>query len=206
MIQIGGQGYALDDPGVLVVIGGALAILAILILLIVALRGLSKTARMTEPMFQHMTYLGQSVQNLANGQQQLAGGLQAVTEAQAASQAQMLTSVEKRLEEVTARMGESLQGSATRTARSLGELQQRLETIMADPALFLANMRTAFNLAPHSRVKDGVVRLPSRRMGNNFNNTVNDRPQTPVSVPDSDIDYLRNTVHQPLESLLGYDY
>ena len=92
------------------------------------------------------------------------------------------------------------------TNRDCNVVLVRFETIMADPALFLANMRTAFNLAPHSRVKDGVVRLPSRRMGNNFNNTMNDRPQTPVSVPDSDIDYLRNTVHQPLESLLGYDY
>ena len=129
MIQIGDQTYTLDDPSVLVVTGGVIAILAILILLIVTLRGLSKTARMTEPMFQHMTHLGQSVQNLANGQQQLAGGLHAVSEAQAASQAQMIATMEKRLEDVTVRMGESLHGSSTRTARSLGELQQRLETI-----------------------------------------------------------------------------
>ncbi|NQZ73399.1 MAG: DNA recombination protein RmuC [Dinoroseobacter sp.] len=129
MIQIGDQTYTLDDPSVLAVTGGLIAIFAILILLIVTLRGLSKTARMTEPMFQHMTHLGQSVQNLANGQQQLAGGLHAVSEAQAASQAQMIATMEKRLEDVTVRMGESLHGSSTRTARSLGELQQRLETI-----------------------------------------------------------------------------
>ncbi len=129
MIELGGQVYALNDPGVLVVIGGAIAILAILVLLVVALRGLSRTARMTEPMFQHMSHLGHAVQNLSNGQQQLAGGLQAVSEAQAASQAHLLGMMEKRLEEVTLRMGESLHGSATRTARSLGELQQRLETI-----------------------------------------------------------------------------
>ena len=118
MIQFGNRTYTLDDPGVLAVIGGAIAILAILILLIVALRGLSKTARMTEPMFQHMTHLGHSVQNLANGQQQLAGGLHAVSEAQAASQAQMMATMEKRLDDVTVRMGETLHGSATRTARS----------------------------------------------------------------------------------------
>ncbi len=129
MIQIGDQTYTLDDPSVLAVTGGVIAIFAILILLIVTLRGLSKTARMTEPIFQHMTHLGQSVQNLANGQQQLAGGLHAVSEAQAASQAQMIATMEKRLEDVTVRMGESLHGSSTRTARSLGELQQRLETI-----------------------------------------------------------------------------
>ncbi|MEM1162080.1 MAG: DNA recombination protein RmuC, partial [Pseudomonadota bacterium] len=37
--------------------------------------------------------------------------------------------VERRLEEVQRAMGESLHGTATRTARSLGELQQRLEAI-----------------------------------------------------------------------------
>ena len=41
----------------------------------------------------------------------------------------MLKVMETRLAEVSARMTENLSGSATRTARSLGELQQRLETI-----------------------------------------------------------------------------
>jgi len=129
MIQIGGQSYALDDPMVLIVIGGAVAVLAILLLLIIALRGLSKTARMTEPMFHHMNRLGHAVQNLSDGQQQLSGGLRSVSEAQAVAQTQMIATMEKRLEDVTLRMGESLHGSATRTARSLGELQTRLETI-----------------------------------------------------------------------------
>ena len=40
-----------------------------------------------------------------------------------------MESVERRLEEVQRAMGESLHGTATRTARSLGELQQRLEAI-----------------------------------------------------------------------------
>jgi DNA recombination protein RmuC len=52
-----------------------------------------------------------------------------VSEAQAAQQARLLALMENRLTEVAKGMSESLQGSATRTARSLGELQQRLETI-----------------------------------------------------------------------------
>ena len=41
----------------------------------------------------------------------------------------MLQVMEQRLAEVQRAMGESLHGTSTRTARSLGELQQRLETI-----------------------------------------------------------------------------
>ena len=52
-----------------------------------------------------------------------------MSEAQAAAQSNMLTLMEQRLAEVSAKMNEQLHGSATRTARSLGELQQRLETI-----------------------------------------------------------------------------
>ena len=41
----------------------------------------------------------------------------------------MLQVMEQRLAEVQRQMGESLHGNSTRTARSLGELHQRLETI-----------------------------------------------------------------------------
>ena len=41
----------------------------------------------------------------------------------------MLQMMEKRLSEVTERMNENLQGSARRTAQSLGDLQQRLQAI-----------------------------------------------------------------------------
>ncbi|MFN7053733.1 MAG: DNA recombination protein RmuC, partial [Gemmobacter sp.] len=74
-------------------------------------------------------WLGDRVQQLAEGQERLAGGLHHVSEAQAVSQTAMLQVMEQRLAEVQRHMGESLHGSSTRTARSLGELHQRLETI-----------------------------------------------------------------------------
>ena len=52
-----------------------------------------------------------------------------MAEAQAAAQARTLEAVEARLGEVSKAMGDSLGTSALRTARSLGELQVRLETI-----------------------------------------------------------------------------
>jgi DNA recombination protein RmuC len=129
MITIYGQTYALDDPRVLAALGVAALVLLLFILLIVTLRAASRSARTTEPLAYHMSQLGQRVQMLSDGQQQLSGGLTHVSEAQAASQARVLHLMEQRLAEVSRGMTESLQGTATRTARSLGDLQQRLETI-----------------------------------------------------------------------------
>ncbi|MEO0772977.1 MAG: DNA recombination protein RmuC, partial [Pseudomonadota bacterium] len=63
------------------------------------------------------------------GQNQLAGGLNHVSEAQAQSQASMLQLMERRLAQVQEQMNENLHGSSRRTAQSLGELQQRLTAI-----------------------------------------------------------------------------
>ncbi|SPH24794.1 hypothetical protein DEA8626_03831 [Defluviimonas aquaemixtae] len=129
MITFNGQTYALDDPLVLATLGGGTLILALFILIIVTLRAASRSARMSEPMLAQMQALGGRVQALSDGQHQLTGGLHHVSETQAASQTKVLQLMEQRLSEVSRGMTESLQGTATRTARSLGELQQRLETI-----------------------------------------------------------------------------
>jgi len=129
MIKIGDQSYALSDPRVLVVLGGAVLLVLVLGLLIVAVRRAGRSANMAAPLIYQMDQLGQRVQLLSDGQQQLAGGLNHVSEAQASSQSNMLQLMEQRLSDVSKTMGESLHGTATRTARSLGDLQQRLETI-----------------------------------------------------------------------------
>ncbi len=122
MISVAGQELALTDPAVL--IGGGLALLLVFVLMM--LRSASRAAQRLEPL---LMALGNRVQGLSDGQHQLAGGLHHVSEAQAASQARMLALMEARLAEVSRGMTDSLHGSATRTARSLGDLQQRLETI-----------------------------------------------------------------------------
>lgn len=126
MITLFGQTYALTDPEVLLL--GGLA-LALLLLLLLTLRAAGRSARAAEPLMREMGWLSQRVQQLGEGQERLAGGLHHVSEAQAHSQSAMLKVMEQRLAEVQRSMGESLHGTATRTARSLGELQQRLETI-----------------------------------------------------------------------------
>ena len=126
MITLFGQSYAWNAPEVLV-LGGLIVLLVGLLLL--TLRAAGRSATMAAPLMREIGWLGQRVQALGDGQERLAGGLHHVSENQAVSQSAMLQVMEQRLAEVTRQMGESLHGTATRTARSLGELQQRLETI-----------------------------------------------------------------------------
>ncbi|MGB3178574.1 MAG: DNA recombination protein RmuC [Albidovulum sp.] len=129
MITFNGQTYMLDDPMVIAALIGAGLLLLLFILIILTMRAAGRSAKMTEPMLYQMQNLGSRVQSLSDGQQQLSGGLHHVSEAQATAQTKMLQMMEQRLADVSRGMTESLQGSATRTARSLGDLQQRLETI-----------------------------------------------------------------------------
>jgi len=129
MIQIGEQSYALGDPIVIAMLIGIAVTLLLFVLLFMAVSRAGRSARLVEPIALQMGALDQRVQSLGDGQQQLAGGLTHVSDAQAASQANMLQLMEKRLADVTRSMGENLEGSSRRTAQSLGDLQQRLQTI-----------------------------------------------------------------------------
>lgn len=126
MITLFGQSYPWNAPEVLLIGGTVLVLLAVLLLI---LRSAGRSAKTAEPLMREMAWMSQRVQSLSEGQERLAGGLHHVSENQAVSQTAMLKVMEQRLAEVTRQMGESLHGTATRTARSLGELQQRLETI-----------------------------------------------------------------------------
>jgi DNA recombination protein RmuC len=126
MITLFGQTYAWNDPEVLV-LGGLVAVL--LGFLVLILRTATRSASAAEPLAREVAWLSSRMQQIGDGQQQLAGGLHHVSEAQAVSQSAMLKVMEQRLAEVQRQMTEALHGTSTRTARSLGELQQRLETI-----------------------------------------------------------------------------
>lgn len=119
----------LEDPLSLALLVGAAGMLIILFLLVFALLAVRRGAKATEPLAAALNQLGQSVQTLDQGQQQLTGGLRHVSEAQAIAQSKMVEVMERRLEEVQKNMGESLHGSSQRTTRSLAELQERLAVI-----------------------------------------------------------------------------
>lgn len=122
MITVGQLQIALDDPRLW-------AAAAALVLFLVLLQAVRRQGRAVEPLARHLADLDGAVRALNDGQQQLHGGVTHVAEAQAAAQARLAQSLEARLAAVTQAMGESLNTSALRTARSLGDLQQRLETI-----------------------------------------------------------------------------
>ncbi|MBR9844003.1 MAG: DNA recombination protein RmuC [Rhodobacteraceae bacterium] len=123
MIQVGE--YVLGP----VELAGLGAVALVILLLILSIRAAGRSARVAEPLAHQIGALGQRVENLSAGQQQLSGGLTHVAEAQAAAQANLLQHMEKRLQQVNHQMTENLQGSSRRTAHSLGELQERLKTI-----------------------------------------------------------------------------
>lgn len=129
MITIGETVVDLSDPLTLAVLGGAVLLIVLLLLILSALRAAKRSAHAVEPLAHHMAALGQTVQALGQGQERLAGGLASVSDHQARAQASMQEAMERRLEEVQKGMSETLHGTSTRTARSLGELQQKLEQI-----------------------------------------------------------------------------
>ncbi|HSF93694.1 MAG TPA: DNA recombination protein RmuC, partial [Thermohalobaculum sp.] len=100
-----------------------LALIAVAVLLAALLVAVLWLGRRADPQLQAQ------VQALAQGQERLAGGLDQATKAQLEAQSKLLQSLNQRLDTVSAKMGESLTTSATRTAHSLGELQQRLQAI-----------------------------------------------------------------------------
>ena len=126
MITLFGVSYAWNAPEVLL-LGGAAFVLVVLLLL--TLRAAGRAASLVAPLSREVGWMAGRVQVLSDGQERLAGGLHHVSEAAAVSQSAMLQVMEQRLAEVSRSMGETLVGTSTRTARSLGELQQRLETI-----------------------------------------------------------------------------
>ena len=129
MIQIGDTQIDFSDPLVLAATAAVLILLILVIVTAAALRAARRSASAMEPLSLHLASLGQSVQGLSDGQQRLAGGLTHVSDLQAKAQASVLEAMERRLEEVQKGMSETLHGTSTRTARSLGELQQKLDQI-----------------------------------------------------------------------------
>ena len=115
----------------LLVIGLIVAV-GVLVFLLVR-QGSSRDDAVVGEMYERMIELAQAQQTLvgkvdAVGQQQLLS-TNALTETLSASQKQLSVDMNARLETVQERMGSNLSESAKSTAKSLGELSQRLETI-----------------------------------------------------------------------------
>jgi DNA recombination protein RmuC len=67
------------------------------------------------------------VQTLGQGQAQLAGNIQTVSDAQATAQERTLRTMEQRLAEVNAQVAERLADNALKSARSMSDMQERMK-------------------------------------------------------------------------------
>lgn len=129
MITIGNRVLDLSDPLLIALAVLTIVLVILLVLVSSSLRAARHSARLVEPLAHSLGALGRTVHGLGQGQERLAGGLSHVSDMNARAQAAMMEAMERRLEEVQKGMSETLHGTSTRTARSLGELQQKLEQI-----------------------------------------------------------------------------
>ncbi len=158
MIEIAGTQYALNDPVVLVA-GGVLAL--ILLLLFLSLRASQRSARMAEPLARQIAHLGQHVQALGQGQEQLRGGLQHVSDTQANAQVQVIQTVESRLSSVQQQMNDRLADNAMKSARALAEMQERMKESLHGSSKQTATSLTQLQerLAAIDKAQDNITKL-----------------------------------------------
>ena len=110
------------DPSVFIVLSSALIFLVSLFLFRQS-RFLDKDGR------DNSKDLQEALRDLSVNQQQIVGSIKVITDTQTTSQAAIIKHVESRLEEIQKSISSSLSGSSVKTAQTLGELQQRLQTI-----------------------------------------------------------------------------
>lgn len=161
MIQIAGQSFALDDPLVIVAMVVASIVLLFLILLIMAVRAAGQSAKLTAPLTHQINLLGQHVQQLGAGQEQLRGGLQTVSDTQANAQTQVIQTVEARLATVQQQMQDRLADNALRSARSLSEMQERMKEALHGSSKQTTTSLTQLQerLAAIDKAQDNITKL-----------------------------------------------
>ncbi|MFG6559445.1 DNA recombination protein RmuC [Sulfitobacter sp. 1A15299] len=156
-----GTTLTLSDPVTLAALAGGGLLLLIIILLIMAVRAAGRSARVAAPLAQQMRVLGGHVQQLGQGQEQLRGGLQMVSDTQSNTQAQMMQTMEARLAYVQQQMQDRLADNAARSARSLAEMQQRMtETLHGSSKRTTTSLaQLQERLASIDKAQDNITKL-----------------------------------------------
>ncbi|MGR3365096.1 MAG: DNA recombination protein RmuC [Maritimibacter harenae] len=126
MIQIGDTTLDLSDPVMLaaLIAGGVVFLLVLLLAVLVVRTG--RAGATNADLARQVSGIGQAVQMLGQGQDQLSGGLRTVSDAQANAQSQMIHTMETRLSEVQRQMQDRLHENALKSARALSDLQERM--------------------------------------------------------------------------------
>ncbi|MFK7744329.1 MAG: DNA recombination protein RmuC [Roseobacter sp.] len=161
MIEIDGAFYSLNDPLVQIALGGIAVLLLILVLLVMAVRSAGQSAKLAAPLAQQLGVLGQNVQQLGAGQEQLRGGLQTVSDTQANAQAQVIQTVEARLSTVQQQMQDRLADNALRSQRALTEMQDRMKETLHGSSKQTTTSLTQLQerLAAIDKAQDNITKL-----------------------------------------------
>jgi len=161
MIEISGIQIDLNDPLTLSVLAGGVIVLLFLLLLIMAVRAAGRSARIAEPLAQNINILGQHVQQLSAGQEQLRGGLQTVSDTQANAQTQVIQTVEARLASVQQNMQDRLADNAMRSQRAMTEMQERMKESLHGSSKQTTTSLTQLQerLAAIDKAQDNITKL-----------------------------------------------
>jgi DNA recombination protein RmuC len=127
MIQFGDTIYDLSDPMVIGVIAAGVIAFVVLVMLFMSVRRAGKSAEAVQMVASQVGRLAHDVQSLGQGQHQLAGNIQTVSDAQANAQVHVVQTMESRLAEVQAQMAERLADNALKSARSMSDMQERMK-------------------------------------------------------------------------------
>ena len=131
MISIGSYNFNLGDPVVLAALVAGLLLVLICLLLFATLRRAGRSADAAHIIASQLSRVSQDVMALGHGQQQLAGNIQTVSDAQATAQVHVVQTMEKRLADVQAQMADRLADNARRSAMALAEMQERMKDSLA---------------------------------------------------------------------------
>lgn len=161
MIEVGAFQFELNDPVVWAIGGGISGLLLLVLLMLITVRRAGQAARSVAPLMQHMAVMGQNVSTLAQGQEQLRGSLQMVSDSATNGQAQLGQMLEQRLGTVQQQMQDRLADNAMRSQRALTEMQERMKESLHGSSKQTATSLTALQerLAVIDKAQDNITKL-----------------------------------------------
>lgn len=129
MIQIAGQTF--DQLTVILAASVLIVVIVFFVMLVMVVRRAGQSTDMVQYVAGQVGRLTQDVSVLGQGQNQLAGNIQTVSDAQANAQVRVIQTMETRLAEVQAQMAERLAENALKSARSLSDMQDRMKETLS---------------------------------------------------------------------------
>ncbi len=161
MIEIGPYTLDPNDPVSLAAMIAMGLVVVILLMLVLSLRASARAARASEPLAFQLQSLGQHVQQLSLGQEQLRGGIQTVSDTATNGQTQVIQTMETRLAAVQSQMQERLADNQMRSQHALTEMQDRMKESLHGSSKATATSLTALQerLAAIDKAQDNITKL-----------------------------------------------